>query len=367
MSVIESRFRRVLMGAIMCWAVSVPPAHAESPHQRVQMSAEGASHEIMVHPVYITELTFPDKVTNVAVSDDEDFLVHAMERKVLLRPKQSTEPGTLSNLLIESRTWRVMILVRVAVRPDDAVVSVTFEPPDSTSDTGIPAEPQQARITAGKGAAAAKDAENDTAELDRIEAAEPSPEPAENAAMVRDEPRISVQVNGTIGRAVIGDRMTTQTGGLLLAGIAARVAYPRSPYYAYDGTLTVAGSGVARFPDVMLGHDVGEMWRSMVLSRFELGVSARLPARLTPVVRVGLGVQGRALVSSRLVLANGAAIEGPDDELIIDVTGSATLGMEYGITRTWRAGVSVTAIHAEPFDNGPRFDAWEGSIHVSWN
>jgi hypothetical protein len=404
------RWRTWLVCAVMGICLSVQPTHADPRYQKVPLPEGGISYEIMVHPVYITELHFPDDLTKVSISDQGKFLIHAMERRVVLRPKQQTAPGALANVLIESRTWRVMIMLRVAVHPSDAVVSVTFHSQEPSRDTGPTtgqdtatadkdateadkpaaqadkpaAQPDKSTVPADGAADAAQpatqaDAAQPAAPAEGTEAAndatrpqgQPSPDPAEQPAIVRaapGEPGVSVQVNGTIGRAVIGDRMAgDQTDGLVLAGMAAHVAYPVGRYYAYDAGLTVAGSGMARFPGVMLDHDTGEMLRTMMLTRFELGASARLPVRLTPVVRVGLGVQGRALLASRLVLASGAAVEGPDDELIIDLTGSATVGIDYRITRAWRAGVGVTALRAVPLDNGPLFEAWEGSIHVRWN
>jgi hypothetical protein len=375
MNLLAGRCRRWLVGMAMGWGLYVQPAHAEPRHQRVPIHEGGISYELMVHPVYITELHFPEEITKVAVSDQNEFLVHATGRKVLLRPKPETAPGTLANLLIESRAWRVMVLLRVAAQPGDAVVSVTFELPDSTSDPRALAEQQhdeagEDATEAALDAAEAKDATTASDAAERHDERNARPEPIEQAAVqaTHNEPRVSVQVNGTIGRAVVGDRMAAdRTDGLLLAGMAARVAYPVTRYHSYDAGLNVAGSGVARFSDVMLDHDRGEMLRTMMLTRFELGASARLPARLSPVVRVGLGVQGRALLASRLVLANGAAVEGPENELIIDLTGSAAVGIDYQITRAWRTGLGVTATRAVPLDNGPMFEAWEGSIHVRWN
>jgi hypothetical protein len=318
MNVLVQRCRAWIVCAAIGICVHAQLAYAGPRTLQVQIGDEEAVHEILVHNAYITELHFPARITRVAATDNgRDYDIEALENKVLLRPKRNTAPGSVGNLLIESRKWRVVVLFRVAAHASDAVVSVTFKRPESPEDTP-PTSGKDAPVTAKAATEADKPAaQADTAQADKAtaqpdtpgsqaenaagraqataqaegtepahDAAEPPDEPAEKSAILRaapGEPRVSVQVNGTLGRAVIGDRMAgDQTDGLLLAGMAALVAYPAGRYVAYDAGLTVAGSGMARFPGVMLDHDTGEMLRTMMLTRFELGASARLPVRLTP-------------------------------------------------------------------------------------
>jgi hypothetical protein len=181
----------------------------------------------------------------------------------------------------------------------------------------------------------------------------------------------SLDVRPLGGLAVLGDDAAPgQVQRSYLAGGAARMTYATRDLFAYEAELAVARSGLATYERVAWDEEMGELERITELARAQVGVRLRLGARFIPTVHVAVGGQARVPVPSRLLLADGSVIEGPNAPWSWALTVSGGLGFDYRINARWVAGVAVSAIQAFPLQafplGGARFQSLEGGLHVSY-
>jgi hypothetical protein len=179
----------------------------------------------------------------------------------------------------------------------------------------------------------------------------------------------SLDVRPLGGLAVLGDEAAPgQVTMAYLSGGAARMTYATHDLFAYEVELAVARSGLAVYEGVRWDEEMGELERITELARAQVGVRLRLGARYIPTMHVAVGGQGRVPVPSRLLLADGSVLEGPDAPWSWALTVSGGLGFDYRIHARWVAGVAVSAIQAVPVSplGGARFQSIEGGLHVAY-
>jgi hypothetical protein len=277
----------------------------------VSVRADGG-HVIAVHPDKVTVVELPERVRGALRSDDQVWL-QIQGNQILVRPLHDARPE--STVIVSLDGFKLGLIVRqtTSARLADSYV--------------------------------------------RIERVERS--------------LFSVDVQGLLGVARAGDTRAMGQGSVMeqsdtsfLAGLSARLAVRGSALHAYEGTLTLAQTGTMYFDHVEYDRHEGTMLRNTLLARLLIGARVHVGERVRPFVRLGVGLQGRALVASQLRLENGARMEGPANAYLVDAAASVGVGVDIHVSRKWTAGGCVSATRAITLGSVPMFESLEGAIHV---
>jgi hypothetical protein len=181
--------------------------------------------------------------------------------------------------------------------------------------------------------------------------------------------RLSLHVLGGLGRAWIAEE-TAGTAPAYLGTVTGLLMVRGSRFHAYETAIMVGQSTSTRFIDLPFEPDTGEqtagaLLHTSLLTRLSIGASARLDTRLTPVLRVHVGVQGRRIYDSRRRIAD-SMFEDFDHRTFVDLTGSAGVGVMYRVSQSWILGLGASFTRAMPLSGGSTYDSIEGIFHVGW-
>jgi hypothetical protein len=320
-------------------------AHAQerAAADRVLVPHGSGEYELRVHPEIMTVLYFPDDLDSVNASDPASFLIHASKDTLSIRPRAGLSAGTQASVRVVTRAMRVSLLVRVVEHGEHAALQRSFVEPDQPQ----PGQPQPGETS--------------------------QPAPASHAA------RLSVQLGGAAGQAWVRDQAGNHPATPLWVGsLMARVGYQGGRFHAYEATIHIGRSELVPGEDVAVGmvYDAGvavgplmaETDRAISLIRAELGASARLPSRLTPVVRADAGIQRRG-AHSRIRMPNGEEYKGTAHDSIseiYDLTGSVGLGVQYRAYRAWSVTLEIHSLLGWPLSGNREFTAWGAGFHADW-
>jgi hypothetical protein len=279
-------------------------------------------YELRLHPATVAVLYFPDELQAVSVSNQEFFLVQAAGNALSIRPKGDVAIGPRASVRVVTATMRVSLLLHVVEHIERATLQRTF--------------------------------------------LRQSVRPAHTAAREPAYKRLTVQLGGAAGRAWMLDQAGNDPSDpLVFGGLMARVGYRGSRFHGYEAAIHVAQTEIIR-GCIPAGSGMAETERAVSVGRAELGASVRLPFRLTPVVRVGTGVQRRAF-AARIIGPDGRAYDGAAPPALFDLTGSAGLGVEYRVHHAWSVALDISAALGWPLDEDGQFTSLEGGFHVRWN
>jgi hypothetical protein len=297
--------------------LSAGTAHAASSHTKeVILQGDVGVAEVAMHPDFVTVLAFPDEVRATLRMDESVYIEHG-GRFVRLRPSASAKAE--SNLVVMTDRVSVNVILRMARAAEHATAQVHFKRASRTR-------------------------------------AEPAPEWP-----------ISWDIDGLVGLARSGDTATgPKVDTSFVAGASARLALRGSRFHAYEATVTLAQTGAMYFPDIEYDGLSGEMVRNTLLARMLIGGRVSLGERVRPLLRAGIGMQGRALVASQIALMDDRRIAGPADDHVWDVVASAGGGLEMRLGKKWSMGVGVNLTRSVILGS-PLFETLEAATYVQWN
>jgi hypothetical protein len=298
--------------------------HAIAEHvtsDRVVVPGDSGVFELPVHPSVLTMMYFPDSITRYLRSDEKNFIVGATGSSLAVRPLPDAATGTIASVNIVTQTMRISVRLRVVEVPEDAHMQVSFVPYVVDVSPPVP---------------------------------------------LKD--RLSLHVLAALGRAWIGEN-TAGAEPAYLGTVAALLMVRGSRFHAYETGIMVGQTTSTRFGALPFEPDMGEqttgdLQHASLLTRLSIGASARLGTRLTPVLRVHVGVQGRTIFGSRHQISG--SVFASDNRTRVDLTGSAGLGLMYQINQTWILGFGASVTRAMPLYGDSTYDSLEGVFHVGW-
>ncbi len=312
--------KRIFIGAtmamVMLWQGNGQAESKQATSDVVFVRNGSGVVDLAVHSRPYTVLYFDGAVKKAFVSEPGKFTVVAQDRKVIVRAGPELSAGYKGSLTVETATMHITGRLKVVKQAKDADLQLTFVPFKGLGST---------------------------------------------------RQRVDFQFSSTLGQVWVGDSEAgEQLDTTMIGGLSGRVSYLGSRYHAYELGVHFGQTLSARFAGIGHGRVEGDMIRNTWLTRLELGTRVQFPWRLSPVIRVAMGVQDRALYESRILMDDGSVFPGPGDRVFIDLTGTVGLGLDYRVRDTWSIGAGLNATRAMPLDGGPPFEAVEGAIHVSW-
>ncbi len=188
-----------------------------------------------------------------------------------------------------------------------------------------------------------------------------------------DRREASLHAHMVGGVATSADEAVSSDATAPLGGLAVRASYATSNLYQYDVSLSLLGTGGASFssatfmpagrPPVTGPFTVGQQ-----VTRLDGGITLRFGVAWIPTVRLASGVQGRRR-GGPIVMGGGGEVSGEDATgrgaaLVVDVVGTATVGLDHRINRRLIVGVAIGASMAVPL-GGEAFRTLEATLHVS--
>lgn len=178
---------------------------------------------------------------------------------------------------------------------------------------------------------------------------------ATTALAYADRREASVHAHAIGGAVTMDDDASTSGSGTgALAGLAVRASYATRNAWQYDTQLTL-GYGRASFDagQFLLGGGTPmtvPFTVSSQLARLDAGVTLRLGVRWIPTVRLAVGAQA-VRRGSPVATAGGFEFTGDDTappSLSANLIGSATVGLDYRMSRRLIVGAAVGATTAVP-------------------
>jgi hypothetical protein len=300
--------------------VEARPGNVDS--DRLAVPGNSGVMTLPVHESLMTLLHFPEPIERLIRSDEKNFVIGARGTVVGVRPMPDAKVGTQASLAVITRTMRLSVRLQVVENPDDADLQVSFVP----------------------------------------YIVDLAPDPPLKS-------RLSFQLAGTMGRAWSSNNTTEgEISAVYVGGLSARLRYRASRFHAYEASLMVGQTRSADLSEWPYLHGSGRVLPGMaqfntLLIGGGLGVSARLPTRLTPVVRVAAGVQRRSIFDVQANVSDSTFDTG-DDRAVFDLTGIAGLGVEYRVSQSWSLGLGISTTHALALDGDSTLTSLEGMIHV---
>ncbi len=189
-----------------------------------------------------------------------------------------------------------------------------------------------------------------------------------------DRREASLHAHFVGGMATTSDPAVSDNASSPIGGIAVRGSYATSNLFQYDVSLSILATGAAGFPTGMFtppGRPTvsGPFTVSTQVTRLDGGATLRFGVAWIPTLRLAAGVQGRHR-GAPVVTSGGVEVSGEDDtgrgsELVLDLVGSATVGLDHRLTKRWIVGAAIGASLAVPLGGEP-FRTIEGTAHAAY-
>ena len=319
------RYGIILLLALVTWPAGAVRAQSNAAHE-VVIGNEGGTHQILIHPAYLTVLHFPSGIMHVLVSDQKNFIVQLDGKQVILRPMNHAPPNAVANLHVLTADMKVIIFLRITSDVDQAVSQVIFRKPD----------------------------------------------PLPTGPSLRE--RLSFSIGGIFGRTTIEDTDPEDTreesmSSAPLVGVEARVSLAGSSHHNYEVAFALAQSDM-RFTQVgdTRAFDVQAFSTALVFTRLQFGALFHFGERILPRFRLGGGLQSRTPIGQRMEFRDDddiAVVEGGHEPWRYDVLMVGGTSIEMPIHGHWRAGVGVNAMRSVSV-RGPTFVSIEGAAFMRW-
>ncbi|MEZ4403925.1 MAG: hypothetical protein R3B06_28130 [Kofleriaceae bacterium] len=186
-----------------------------------------------------------------------------------------------------------------------------------------------------------------------------------------DRREASVHVQPVGGRLSLGEANASAAGAGGFGGLAVRASYATANLFQYDAQVSVL-AGTAAFDQgrfVLSGSSTpidAPFTLATQAVRLDAGATVRLGVRWIPTVRVAAGVQAVRRASPAVEFA-GVTYLGADTgqapSVAYNLVATATVGLDYRVTRRWIIGAAIGAAVAAP-GLGPRWDTLDLTAHL---
>ena len=177
-----------------------------------------------------------------------------------------------------------------------------------------------------------------------------------------EEARGQVSVHLRAMRGVIwleDGTMLDEPEATVFNGFGARATYGFNRHIAIEAEFVGASSNSARFENVMLNGEEGDLERTASLARVHVGGVLRIGDKTLPTLRLGVGLQASDLDS--IFTADGGSMLEPDSSL--DVNGFWYFGL--GVDR-WFGDRVIVGVHFGSVFFGDRAESVDAGAHFGY-